>query len=127
MIPQYTAAALVSENKVLAHPASVDSIPTSANTEDHVSMGSIAARKALKIIENAENVVAIEYLNALQGLTFHKMNAGKGTQAARECLQKQVAPITEDRYYVPDMQKIREMMIDGAIVKEVEKKIGKLK
>jgi histidine ammonia-lyase len=127
MIPQYTAAALVSENKVLAHPASVDSIPTSANIEDHVSMGSIAARKALKIIENAENVVGIEYLCALQGLTFHKMKAGKGTQAARECLQKQVAPITEDRYYVPDMQKIREMMIDGVIIKAVEKKIGKLK
>ena len=70
MIAQYTAAALVSENKVLAHPASVDSIPTSANQEDHVSMGTIAARKATSILDNAENVLAIEFLTAAQAIDF---------------------------------------------------------
>ena len=70
MILQYTAAALVSENKVLSHPASVDSIPTSANQEDHVSMGSIGARKALRILANVQNIVAIELLCACQGSNF---------------------------------------------------------
>jgi len=127
MIPQYPAASLVSENKVLAHPASVDSIPTSANMEDHVSMGGIAARKALKITENAENVVAIEYLCAAQALDFHKMKAGKGTQAAHEAVRKSVAHVGEDRVLAPDMQKIREMMLEGKIAEAVEKKVGKLK
>src|SRR4030042_173844 len=68
MIAQYTAAALVSENKILAHPASVDSIPTSADQEDHVSMGTIAARKALSILRNVQNVIAIEYMCAAQGI-----------------------------------------------------------
>ena len=70
MIAQYTAAALVSENKVLAHPASVDSIPTSANQEDHVSMGTIAARKAWEIVRNAENVLAIEFVTGHKGIDF---------------------------------------------------------
>ena len=69
MIAQYTAAALVSENKVLAHPASVDSIPTSANKEDHVSMGTIAARKGREIVANTENVIGIELLCAAQAWT----------------------------------------------------------
>ncbi len=72
MIIQYTAAALVSENKVLAHPASVDSIPTSANQEDHVSMGSVSARKLHSIVANVQNVLAIELLCACQALEFRE-------------------------------------------------------
>src|SRR5262249_52667984 len=77
MLLQYTAAALVSENKVLAHPASVDSIPTSANQEDHVSMGSIAARQAQAILANAEQVLALELLCAAQGLDFRIDSLGQ--------------------------------------------------
>lgn len=72
MIAQYTSASLVSENKVLCHPASVDSIPTSANQEDHNSMGSISARKSLDIIQNVQSIIAIELLCASQGIDFHQ-------------------------------------------------------
>ena len=92
MITQYTAASLVSENKVLAHPASADSIPTSANQEDHVSMGTIAARQAAMILENARTVVAIELLNAAQALEFHKpLEPGPGTKAALGTIRERVA------------------------------------
>src|SRR6185437_9428430 len=85
MLAQYTAAALVSENKVLAHPASVDSIPTSAGMEDYVSMGPIAARGAAAIIENARRVVAIELLCAAQGVARHEpLRPGLGVVAAIE-------------------------------------------
>lgn len=113
MIPQYTAAALVSENKVLAHPASVDSIPTSANQEDHVSMGTIAARKAIKILENAENVIAIEFFAAAQGVDFRDpKKLGSGTKEMHSKIRKVVPYLTIDREMAPDIATIRRLLID---------------
>ncbi len=109
MIAHVTAAALVSENKVLAHPASVDSIPTSANKEDHVSMGAHAARKALTVVENAEHVLAIELLCALQALDFRKPLS---PSAATKLLYKHV------RASIPFWDKDRQMNID------MEKAVG---
>ena len=103
MIAQYTAAALVSENKGLAHPASVDSIPTSANKEDHVSMGTIAARKAREVLKNVKTVIAIELLAAAQGLDlFTNLKPGLGTRAAYETI----------RAHVPHMDRDRELGVD---------------
>src|SRR5699024_11375798 len=84
MIPQYTSASLVSENKVLCHPASVDSIPTSLGQEDHVSMGSISALKLLEVFHNVEQVLAIELFTAAQALDFREpLRPGKGVEQAR--------------------------------------------
>lgn len=111
MIAQYTAAALVSENKVLAHPASVDSIPTSANQEDHVSMGTIAARKAWEIVENVENVLAIEFLTAVQAISFRNPRLlGRTTKEAYQLIRKSVPPITSDRVLSQDIERIRDFM-----------------
>lgn len=108
MMPQYTAAALVSENKVLAHPASVDSIPTSANQEDHVSMGTIAARKAWSILENAWNVIAIEYLTTTQASDFRgPRKLGKKTYEMYKFIRKGVPVIREDREFASDIKRIR--------------------
>ena len=97
MIAQYTAAALASENKFLSHPASVDSIPTSANQEDHNSMGSIGARKGSDVINNVKKIIAIEVFCACQGLDFLKpLKSGKGTQKAYELFRTQVEFIEED-------------------------------
>ena len=127
MIAQYTAAALVSENKVLAHPASVDSIPTSANKEDHVSMGTIAARKCRSILANAENVMAIELLCAAQGLDlFTNLKPGEGTMAAYEAIRKLIPHLEEDRILADDIAKVRGLMRSNQIIHAVEKKIGKL-
>ena len=88
MIPQYTAAALVSENKVLCHPASVDSIPTSLGQEDHVSMGSISALKLLRVFENVETVLAIEVLTAAQALDYRlPLRPGRGVEAAHQLVR----------------------------------------
>lgn len=114
MIPQYAAAALVSENKVLAHPASVDSIPTSANQEDHVSMGTIAARKAANILDNAENVLAIELYTAAQAIDFRgPKKLGKLTSAAYKSIRKQVKYLEADREMASDIQKVRAAMFSG--------------
>lgn len=111
MMLQYTAAALVSENKVLAHPASVDSIPTSANQEDHVSMGTIAARKAWKILENVANVLAIEWISAAQGIDFRdSRKLGKGTRTAYQSIRKCVARVSEDRVFAPDIAAIQSLI-----------------
>jgi len=127
MIAQYTAAALVSENKVLAHPASVDSIPTSANQEDHVSMGTIAARKAREILKNVENVIAIEFLCASQGMDFRlPQKGGQGTRIAHEYIRKHVPHLDSDRILYPEINKIQELIHKGDLLKEVENKIGKL-
>ena len=122
MIAQYTAASLVSENKVLAHPASVDSIPTSANQEDHNSMGSIAARKGFQILQNVQKVIAIELLTAAQGIEFLKpLKCGKGTNAAFAEIRKQVPPLEEDRIMHIDINKIINLVVDGSLLKKVEK------
>lgn len=126
MIAQYTAAALVSENKVLAHPSSVDSIPTSAGQEDHVSMGLIAARNAAEIVKNVQQVMAIEMLCAAQGIDFHEYAPGAGTKAAHRVIREHVAPLDEDRILYQDMAKVRELVISGTIVAAVEEAIGQL-
>jgi histidine ammonia-lyase len=124
MIAQYTAASLVSENKVLAHPASVDSIPTSANQEDHNSMGSIAAQKCFKIMQNLENVLAIELMTAAQALEFLKpLKCGTGTETAYKEIRKHVPPLLKDRLLYFDIQKIAKIIHDDSLLNAVEKKI----
>lgn len=127
MIAQVAAAALASENKVLAHPASADSIPTSANQEDHVSMGMGAARKLAAIVENAEHVLAIEYLCAAQGREFHKdLRAGRGAEAAHALLRRHVEPLDHDRYQHEDMRAAHDLVASGALVRAVEAATGPL-
>ncbi|MBZ9749464.1 histidine ammonia-lyase [Deinococcus sp. HMF7604] len=122
MIAQYTAAALVSENKVLAHPASVDTIPTSANQEDHVSMGAHGARQLRQILENVQNVVAIELMCAAQALDFQQLRAGRGVQAAWEHIRVQIPNMTSDRYYRPDLLKLVEMVRGGELLRAAQER-----
>jgi len=127
MIPQYTAASLVSENKVLAHPASVDSIPTSANQEDHVSMGTIGARQAREILENVRYVLAIEIMVALQGIDFlAPLTPGKGTGAVHCAMRELVGHLDEDRMLHPDIVAIRGAIAGGAVTKAAESAAGEL-
>ena len=127
MIAQYTAAALVSENKVLAHPASVDSIPTSANKEDHVSMGTIAARKGREIVANTENVIGIELLCAAQALDlFTNLKPGEGTLAAYQAIRRAIPHLDTDRFLAADIDAMRELMRSGAILAAVEERVGEL-
>ena len=127
MITQYTAAALVSENKVLCHPASVDSIPTSANKEDHVSMGTIAARKCSQVINNTEDVIAIELLCAAQALDlFTNMKPGEGALAAYTAIRKTISHLEQDRILSKDIAEVKKLMRSGKILDAVEKKIGNL-
>jgi histidine ammonia-lyase len=122
MIAQYTAASLVSENKVLAHPASVDSIPTSANQEDHNSMGSIAAQKCYRILQNLENVLAIELMVSAQGLEFLKpLKPGKGTLTAYNEIRKIVKPLKHDRLLFDDIKKINSLIKNDVLLNAVEK------
>ncbi len=128
MITQYTAASLVSENKVLAHPASVDSIPTSANQEDHVSMGTIAARKALQILSNVEYVLAIELLCAAQALDFLKeLKPGDGVEIAHKLVREKVAHLDKDRVLHMDISLLKAMISKGIVLEKVETSLGKLK
>ena len=116
MIPQVTAAALVSENKQMAYPASVDSIPTSANQEDHVSMAAHGARRLALMVANAEAVVAIELLAAVQGCEFHAPLASSAAlEAARALLRAQVPPLGDDRHFHPDMQAAERLIRSGAL------------
>jgi histidine ammonia-lyase len=118
MLYQYVAAALVSENKSLAHPASVDSIPTSANQEDHVSMGPIAARHAAAVVTNVEQVLALEALAAAQGLDF-RMNTGLrpglGVAAAHAQIRERVSHLDADRDPQPDIAAAVELVRDGTL------------
>lgn len=116
MVAQYTAAALVSENKVLAHPASVDSIPTSAGQEDHNSMGMGSAWKARRVVENAANVVAIEYMCAAQALDLRRpLRPGVGSAAAYATVRSRVRRLRADRVLAPDIAAIRGLMRAGAV------------
>ncbi|MEG0812970.1 MAG: histidine ammonia-lyase [Clostridium sp.] len=125
MIVQYSAAALVSENKVLAHPASVDSIPSSAGQEDHVSMGTIAARKAGEIGLNVRRVLAMELMVACQGIDMRgNKGLGKGTQAAYDLVRKNVARLEEDRELYGDINYCEDIITNGSLVKAVEEAIG---
>lgn len=115
MIVQYTAASLVSENKVLAHPASVDSIPSSANQEDHVSMGSISARKAQSILENSRKVIAMELLTAAQAIDFReKAQLGDKTVRAYEYIRSIIPFIEHDEVMYPYLHQAEEMLLDEA-------------
>ncbi len=127
MIPQYTAAALVSENKILAHPASVDSIPTSAQQEDHVSMATIAARKAEEIIFNAQHVISIELLCAAQGVDLGKAELTQATKKIKAEVRKRAAFLESDRLMIKDMQGVFESVQSGSLLSAVEKEIGALK
>jgi histidine ammonia-lyase len=127
MMVQVSAAALASENKILAHPASVDSIPTSADKEDHVSMGTIAARKGRDIVNNVEQILAMELLCATQGLEFLlPRKPGIGIQEAYHAIRKRVPPIKGDRRFSDDIKKIDLMIKSGELLSRVEKVVGKL-
>jgi histidine ammonia-lyase len=112
MLAQYTAAALVSENKVLAHPASVDSVPVSADQEDHVSMGTIAARQCYEILENVKNIIAIEFLAAAQGIDFLTHNTSQPVQKIHKKIRKTIPFMEEDRPLYRDIEKMRKIMKD---------------
>jgi histidine ammonia-lyase len=127
MIAQYTAAALVSENKVLCHPASVDSIPTSANKEDHVSMGTISARQCREVIKNTENVIAIELLCAAQALDlFTNLKPGDGTLESYRVIREAIPSLEKDRILSKDIAAMLELTRNGKILKAVEKSVGTL-
>ncbi|HSH36222.1 aromatic amino acid lyase, partial [Schnuerera sp.] len=127
MIVQYSAAALVSENKVLAHPASVDSIPSSANQEDHVSMGTIAARKAKEILENTRKVLAMELLAACQAIDLRgKKGLGKGTEIAYNIVREHLTTIEEDEIMYKQINTCEDIIISNKILDEIEIKLGKL-
>ena len=116
MIPQVTAAALVSENKQRAYPASVDSIPTSANQEDHVSMAAHGARRLLPMVENAVAVIGIELLVAAQGCDFHApLTSSTPLERVRAILRREVAHLDDDRHLYPDLQRAIALVRDGSI------------
>lgn len=129
MITQYTAAALAAENKVLAHPASADTIPTSANVEDHVSMGCTAALKTRQIVNNVEYILAFELMAAAQAIDFRKLEPGnpkylgKGTQPAYDLIRGQVPFIEEDQILYPYVDAVRNMIATGQLVKAVNGKV----
>ncbi len=117
MIPQVTAAALVSENKQKAYPASVDSIPTSANQEDHVSMAAHGARRLLAMVESANAVVAIELLAAVQGCDFHRpLTSSAALESVRAVLRAEVPHLDEDRHFHPDIDAALALVRSGAVV-----------
>ncbi len=122
MMAHVTAAALVSESKVMSHPASVDSLSTSADKEDHVSMGTIAARKLVKIIEFFENVVAIELLVAKQGLHLLKpLRTNELLAKLEDYLHSIVPPMDQDRYLAPDIEAMKNVIVSGELYENFEK------
>jgi histidine ammonia-lyase len=128
MIPQYVAASLVSENKVLSHPAAVDSIPTSAGQEDHVSMGNASGLKAWQVLANAERVLAIELLAGAQGVEFlAPLRPGVGVRAAREFVRSLSPRLRDDRPLAPDIEAVAAAVRDGALVEAVEAEAGELR
>ncbi len=127
MIPQYVAASLVSENKVLAHPASVDSIPTSAGQEDHVSMGNAAGLKALQVLENAEHVLAIELLAGAQAIEFlAPLLPGEGVRAVHGFVRSLSPRLEEDRPLSQDIERVAGAIRAGHVVAAAEDRIGAL-
>lgn len=126
MLTQYTAAALVAENRVLSHPASVESIPTSGSQEDHVSMGWGAARKLVQVVSSTAQVIAVELLCAAEGLRHRPAVSAPGTGAARTLLGSIVAPLEGDRVVGPDIETIAGAILDGSLVAAVEAEVGAL-
>jgi len=128
MIPQYVAASLVSENKVLAHPAGVDSIPTSAGQEDHVSMGNASGLKAWQVLANVERVLAIELLAGAQGVEFlAPLQPGIGVRAAREHVRSLSPRLRDDRTLSGDIESVASSIRDGSLVDAVEAEAGELR
>ena len=131
MIAQYTAAALVSENKVLCHPASIDSIPTSGNKEDHVSMGTIAARKCRSILGNTEYVIAVELLCAAQAMDLLPQSTsyepGEGTREAYQAIREKISFLDKDRILSGDIETMVALIRNEEIVRRVEGAVGELK
>ena len=120
MIPQYTSAALVSENKSLCFPASADSIPTSLGQEDHVSMGSISARKTLQIIRNLEKILAIELICAVQGFDFRRpLKSTVILNACHDYVREKIPEVNEDRVFARDINKALEIIMNKELVKIV--------
>src|SRR5213593_2857509 len=127
MIPQYVAASLVSENKVLCHPASVDSIPTSAGQEDHVSMGNAAGLKAWQVVANSERALAIELLAGAQGVEFlAPLEPGEGVRATHDFIRTLSPRLGDDRSLAPDIEAVAAAIRDGSLVAAVESEIGEL-
>jgi histidine ammonia-lyase len=128
MMVQYTAAALASENKVFAHPASADTIPSSANVEDHVSMGATSVRHTERVLDHTETIVAIELLTAAQGIDFchklkHKNKLGKGTQAAYNFIRQHVPFIEQDEVFSTHIETLRQLVSSGRIKTVVQEQL----
>ncbi len=129
MLTQYTAAALATENKVLSHPASVDTIPTSANVEDHVSMGVTAGLQTRQINDNVERILAIELLAAAQGIDFRweklgpAARLGQGTQPAYQLIREQVPFLERDAIMYPYIEAVRQLVADGQLVQSVNQHV----
>ncbi len=126
MLAQYTAASLASRNKVLAHPSTADTIPTSANTEDHVSMATNAAHHTLAVIESVETIVAIELLAAAQGIDFRReqlgptARLGKGTAIAYEIVRREIPFLEHDRPLAPLIERARRLVVEGALLESIK-------
>jgi histidine ammonia-lyase len=117
MLAQVTAAALASENKLLAHPASVDSLPTSANQEDHVSMATFAARRLGDMADNVAGIVAIELMAAAQGIDFRRpLRSSAALERAHALIRARVRHLSRDRVLAPDIEAIKRLVLDGAFV-----------
>jgi len=128
MVAQYSAAALVSENKILSHPAVVDNISVSADQEDHVCMGSVTAKKLTEIVRNTEIVIAIQLMSAAQALDFKRpLKAGMGTEAAYKVIRNKLEKLVNDRPLYPDIEIVTDLVRDGSIVEAVEKAVGEIK
>jgi len=128
MIPQYVAASLVSENKVLCHPASVDSIPTSAGQEDHVSMGNAGGLKAWQVLANCERALAIELLAGAQAVEFlAPLEPGPGVRATRAAVRELSPRLHDDRSLAPDIEAVATAIRDGSILAAAESQIGALR
>ncbi|MEM7678687.1 MAG: aromatic amino acid lyase, partial [Myxococcota bacterium] len=123
---QVTAASLVNENKVLAYPAVVDSIPTSANREDHVSMGMTSARKAGQVIVNTRQSLAIELLCACQAIDLIGLSPGVGVAAIHRMIRTEVPTLDQDRVLHNDIMAVDRMIVDGRILSAAEEAVGPL-
>jgi histidine ammonia-lyase len=126
MLLQYLASSLVSENRILSYPASVTSSPVSNDQEDDVSMSSNAARKLRQIVDNLFTIVSLELICSLQALSFRSGKLGRGTNAAYKFLRDIYQPISKDENLTNSIEKIKEVVFDGSLIKEVEKEVGEL-
>jgi histidine ammonia-lyase len=127
MLAQVTSASLINENRVLCHPASTDSIPTSANREDHVSMGMTSARKALEVVANTRTCLAIELLCAAQAIDLVKLRPGRGVEAAHLAVRAKVPFMEQDRVLSRDIEAVTALCASGELLEEVERAVGPMR